>query len=164
MPNSKNLRKLGKLCPVRLLMWYSPGHNHKVQQIVHTTCKYTAINWLCTPSFWKPSKVLYANIPLLFFVYSDFAFFIGRELFCFFIYFNLLPWMSRQCLIVLLFLMSWWNLLYYHNSCYRFSFFHFIFCAFVYCLASLNMQMIHRIYDDSKSSLEAAICSWAILY
>ena len=87
---------------------------------------------------------------LLSYIYFDFAFFIGWKLFWFFIYINLLYWLSKQCLTVSSILIKF------------ISFFALSFKIIIF--ASWNMQVIHtrentpdfihRIYDDSKSNLQ----------
>ena len=67
---------------------------------------------------------------MIYFLFFLFLFTVLSPLFgnCFFVYHNLLTWMSRQCLIVLLmFLKSWSNLFYQHFLSFRFSYYLFFF-------------------------------------
>ena len=81
------------------------------------------------------------------------------------LYLNLLIWMPRQCLIVpLMFLQSWSNLLYQHFYAFALDNLCFFEHANESIHEKIHLTSIHRIYDDSKSNMEATIWSWVILY
>ena len=86
-----------------------------------------------------------------------------------FIYLNLLLWMSRRCLIVmLLFLQTWSNLLCSYFLCFLFLSFHFIFYAFVYFFRFFedanDSQNLKRFYIKLRSShLELSYFPWSVL-
>ena len=89
-------------------------------QIAYTKYKCTPTNLLCTSSFWKPCKVFYTSIILLFllsFIYVGSAFFIGMKIIIIIIViiviiiilFRLLTYISRQYLIDPQVFLHWWS-------------------------------------------------------
>ena len=120
----------------------------------------------CMPIFWKPYSVLHANIILCYLLSLTLTLLASLvDSSSFFVYLNLLTWISIQHLIIPLMFCRYLDQIYQH-------FYAFIldnnFCFFEHAhefVTHVNIpDFIHRIYNDSKPNSETSIWSWAILH